>query len=175
MSADFPSSVVPWPIAPRPFFEEAFGGWLGRVATRYQVSVPMLWEMSTSETLPVLGTAGWILFPPVSDRALQRFAALARLDHDRLKCIQTPSDWITERRYLAYCFRCLVLNDVDVSAPRWKREWLDPEIEFCRVHRTLLETVPASTFRRAGHFEAARRAISRYRETSVFRDYRRLR
>ncbi len=105
MSADFPSSVVPWPIAPRPFFEEAFGGWLGRVATRYQVSVPMLWEMSTSETLPVLGTAGWILFPPVSDRALQRFAALARLDDDRLKCVQTPSDWITERRYLAYCFR----------------------------------------------------------------------
>jgi hypothetical protein len=36
----------------------------------------------------------------------------------------------------------LVLNDVDVSAPRWKREWLEPAAKFCRVRRTLLETVP---------------------------------
>jgi hypothetical protein len=31
MSAELRSNVVPWPIAPRPFYEEAFGGWLGRV------------------------------------------------------------------------------------------------------------------------------------------------
>nr|WP_175812885.1 hypothetical protein [Burkholderia contaminans] len=31
-----------WPIAPRPFYEKAFGGWLCRVAARYQMSVAML-------------------------------------------------------------------------------------------------------------------------------------
>ena len=82
---------------------------------------------------------------------------------------------LTDRRHLAYCFRCLVLNDADVSAPRWKREWLEPAVEFCRVHRTLLETVPASVFRQSGHFEAALSAISRYREASTFKNYRRLR
>jgi hypothetical protein len=175
MSAESHSSVTPWPVAPRPFYEEAFGGWLGRVAARYQVRVAMLWEMSASEPLPALGTAGWILFPPISKIALQQFAALARLDDDKLSHIQTPSGWVTDIRYLSYCFRCLVLNDADVSAPRRKREWLEPAVEFCRVHRTLLETVPASVFRRSGHFETALRAISRYRETSLIKNYRRLR
>ncbi|WP_175153169.1 TniQ family protein [Paraburkholderia ultramafica] len=175
MSAESHSSVTPWPVAPRPFYEEAFGGWLGRVAARYQVSVAMLWEMSASEPLPAHGTAGWILFPPISKIALQQFAALARLDEQRLRHVQTPSAWISERRCMPYCFRCLVLNDADVSAPRWKREWLEPTVEFCTVHHTLLETVPASIFRLSSHFDAALRAISRYREMRKFEGIRRLR
>ncbi|MGF6999304.1 ATP/maltotriose-dependent transcriptional regulator MalT, partial [Paraburkholderia sp. GAS32] len=86
-----------------------------------------------------------------------------------------PSAWLINPRCMPYCFRCLVLNDADVSAPRWKREWLEPTAEFCSVHHTLLETVPASVFRLSGHFAAALRAISRYREMRKFKDYRRLR
>jgi hypothetical protein len=127
------------------------------------------------EELPALGTAGWILFPAISQSALQRFATLARLDDDRLNHIQTPSAWLTDRRCMPYCFRCLVLNDADVSAPRWKREWLEPTAEFCRVHHTLLETVPASVFRLSSHFAAARRAINRYRDMRKFKDFGRLR
>ncbi|VVD31069.1 TniQ family protein [Paraburkholderia dioscoreae] len=175
MSAESPSNVVPWPIAPRPFYEEAFGSWLGRVAARYQVSVAMLWEVATSEELPALGTAGWILFPPISQSAVHRFATLARLDDERLRHIQTPSAWLIDRRCMPYCFRCLVLNDADVSAPRWKREWLEPTAKFCRVHRTLLETVPASVFRRSRHFGAALDAISRHREMRMFNNSGRLR
>lgn len=115
------------------------------------------------------------LFPPISQAALQQFAALARLGDDRLCHMQTPSEWITDRRQLDYCFKCLVLNDADVSAPRWKREWLEPDVEFCRVHRTLLETVPASVFRRSTNFDAALRQINRYRETRFFKSYRQLR
>ncbi|HEX7907792.1 MAG TPA: TniQ family protein [Paraburkholderia sp.] len=158
-----PDSVKPWPVAPRPFFEEAFGSWLGRVATRYQISVGMLWETSTGLELPNLGKAGWILFPPVSAVPLDRLSKLARLSDGRLAAIQTPPEWMADQRYLVYCFRCLVLNDVDVSAPRWKREWLDPEAEYCTKHRGLLETVPASIFGKAANFGDALRAISRYR------------
>ena len=175
MSAESHPSVAPWPIAPRPFYEEAFGCWLGRVAARYQLSVAMLWEMSAREPLPALGPAGWILFPPVSHSALRRFASLARLEEDRLRHIQTPSAWLIVRRYMPYCFRCLVLNDADVSAPRWKREWLEPTVERCTVHHTLLETVLASVFRISAHFDAALRAVSRYREMREFKDTRRLR
>ncbi|MGZ2747243.1 TniQ family protein [Burkholderia stagnalis] len=152
----------PWPIAPRPFFEEAFGSWLGRVAA-YQVSVSMLWETSTGLELPDLSRAGGILFPPVSSSPLDRLSELARLSDGRLKAIQTPSEWIVDQRYLVYCCRCLVLNEIDVSAPRWKREWLDPSAEYCRVHHCLLETIPASVFRRAANFDVALREISRYR------------
>jgi hypothetical protein len=51
---------------------------------------------------------------------------LARFDDDRLSHIQTPSAWVAGRRRMPYCFRGLVLNDVDESAPRWKHEWLEP-------------------------------------------------
>lgn len=59
---------------------------------------------------------------------------------------------------------CLsVLNDADVTASRWKREWLDPSADYDRVHHSLLETVPQSIFARAPNLDAALRAISRYR------------
>lgn len=109
------------------------------------------------------GKAGWILFPPVSASPLDQLSKLARVSEGRLAAIQTPPEWMADQRYLVYCFRCLVLNDVDVSAPRWKREWLDPEAEYCTAHHSLLETVPASIFGKAANFGAAMRAISRYR------------
>jgi hypothetical protein len=150
-----PDLVKPWPVAPRPFFEEAFGSWLGRVATCYQISVGMLWETSTGLELPNLGKAGWILFPPVSASPLNQLSRLARVSEGRLAAIQTPPEWMADQRYLVYCFRCLVLNDVDVSAPRWKREWLNPEAEYCTAHHSLLETLPASVFGKATNFGAA--------------------
>jgi hypothetical protein len=91
-------------------------------------------------------------------------SAVAPLPRDgRLSYIQTPVEWVTDRQGLPYCFRCLVLNDADVSAPRWKREWLEPTADYCRVHHSLLEAVPASVFRRSGNFAAALWAINYYR------------
>lgn len=59
---------------------------------------------------------------------------------------------------------CLsVLNDADVTASRWKREWLDPSADYDRVHHSLPETVLQSIFARAPNLDAALRAISRYR------------
>lgn len=46
----------------------------------------------------------------------------------------------------------------------------EPTAEFCSVHHTLPETVPTSVFRLSGHFGAALRAISRYREMHMFKD-----
>ncbi|GJH12731.1 TniQ family protein [Caballeronia novacaledonica] len=168
-------AVVPWPVAPRPFFEEAFGSWLGRVASRYDISVGMLWERSIPSEMPRLGNAGWLIFPPVPDYTLERFARLARLGNNRLEAIQTPIDWTTDRQCVPYCFKCLVLNDADVAAPRWKREWLDPTADRCRVHHTFLETVPASIFRKAGNLADARRAIGRHRNPYKRHDPTRIR
>jgi hypothetical protein len=50
-------------------------------------------------------------------------------------------------------FRCFVLNDADVSALRWKTEWLEPAADYCRIHNALFETVPASVFRKSGLME----------------------
>ena len=93
---------------------------------------------------------------------------LARIDDDRLSYIQTPPAWLKNHRCVPYCFRCFVLNDANVSAPRWKREWLEPTAEFCRVRHTMLETVLASVFRLANNLDAAHRAISRYLARYLF-------
>jgi hypothetical protein len=76
---------------------------------------------------------------------------------------QMPPEWMVDQRYLLYCFKCLVLNDFDVLAQRWKREWLNAEAEYCTAHHSPLETVPASIFGKTAKFGAALRAISRYR------------
>jgi hypothetical protein len=106
---------------------------------------------------------------------LDRFSMLARLNDDRLSRIQTPVQWITDRQRLPYCFRCLVLNDADVSAPRWKREWLDPTADYCCTHHALFETVPSSVFRRSGNSAAALRAINHYRAMRRRMDQRKVR
>jgi len=98
--------------------------------------------------------------PPVASPNLSRLSRLARINDGTLEMIQTPHEWIVDQRYLAYCFRCLVLNDADVTASRWKREWLDPSADYGKVHHSLLETVPQSILARAPNFDAALRAIS---------------
>ncbi|WP_407691501.1 TniQ family protein [Robbsia andropogonis] len=133
-----------WPFFPRPFDEEAFGSWLGRVATKYWISVTALWKMSVDQPSPHLEKVGWIPFPCVEQSARDRLSSLARLNGDRLDRIQTSAEWISPRRRLPYCFKCLVLNDADVTAPRWKLEWLRPGEQYCSAHRWELETVPAN-------------------------------
>ncbi len=163
-----------WPLAPRPFDEEAFGSWFGRVASCYRMSVDRTWEANELGPLPSLTNAGWMLFAPLNEITLDTLANLARLDVARLTQIQTPAGWMMPRTRLPYCFRCLVLNPADVTAPRWKREWLDPTARYCDEHGGTLETVPASLTRRAGNMEQLLKSVSRYRREAPERHRRRL-
>ncbi|WP_186143624.1 TniQ family protein [Burkholderia gladioli] len=157
------SETRPWPVAPRPFPEEAFGSWLGRVASRYQLDIAKLWDISGLGSLPALSNAGWILFPPLQPDALTILSGLARLHEDQLAQIQTPAEWIFDRPYLPYCFRCLVLNPADVAAPRWKRAWLSPGLTECDEHRTTFERIPVGTVRRARNTDRLLALVSGYR------------
>jgi hypothetical protein len=94
---------------------------------------------------------------------LATLSGLARLDPDRLTRTQTPLDWMRNRPNLPYCFRCLVLNPADVTAPRWKRIWLDPDIEVCEEHGTTLERIPTVIARRARNMDRLLMLVSRYR------------
>ncbi|WP_308727100.1 TniQ family protein [Burkholderia cepacia] len=157
------TDLRPWPVAPRPFDEEAFGSWLGRIASRYALSISQLWETSQPGRFPALTNAGWILFAPLPEDTLKIFATLARVEIGHLVRIQTPSDWMTDRAQLPYCFRCLVVNPVDVTAPRWKQRWLDPDIKVCEEHGDDLEHIPASMPRQAKNMDRLLSNISKYR------------
>ena len=140
-----PELVRPWPVAPRPFDDEAFGGWLGRLAATYRISVAQLWKSGQPREFPGLPRTGWLLFPPVDELVLTRLAALTHVNIDRLVAIQTPAAWVSDRRGLPYCFECLALNPLDVFSPRWKREWLNPVATVCQIHDHRLQTI--SSFR----------------------------
>jgi len=167
------ANLRPWPHAPRPFEDEAFGSWVGRVASRYRMTVEMAWEINGLGPLPALTSAGWILFAPLNDYALDKLAALARVEAETIASIQTPGSWMVARRRLPFCFRCLVINPLDVSAPYWKRAWLNPSIIECCEHGAQLETAPPSVLRRAGNMQQLISSVGRYRRDAVKRRFRR--
>src|SRR6516225_11206643 len=91
------ANLRPWPYAPRPFGDEAFGSCFGRVASRYRMNVEMAWEINGLGPLPALTNVGWILFSPLDEFALNKLAALARVDAATIASIQTPASWMVAR------------------------------------------------------------------------------
>jgi len=80
----------PWPVAPRPFDGEAFGGWLGRLAGKYSMTVEQLWTHADLGPMPTLTRWKWLLFPPVPLETLERLSQLTHVSVDRLSAMQTP-------------------------------------------------------------------------------------
>lgn len=96
---------------------------------------------------------------------LGTLADLARLDVARLKHIQTRTDWMIPRTHLPYCFRCLVLTPADVTAPlAGSGHGLIPQ-RATATNREPLETIRASTMRRATNMEHLLKLVSRYRQS----------
>ena len=91
-------------------------------------------------------------------------ARLSRIDVQRLLQLATPGNWVSLRGRLKYCARCLFLNPVDVRAPYWKRQWLDPAAERCAVHGTTLSDVSVTPLRRACNFNRVLGIIGRLEE-----------
>jgi TniQ len=160
-----------WPVAPRPFPEEAMGSWIGRVAARYRVSVEQLCGDGGIE-LDTSGDLGWLMPVQLPSEQLRRLARLARLDPRRLSTIEAPSSWRRDRIWAFYCATCVFLNQTNVTGPRWKRAWLDPGAARCDVHDMQLETIPVRSVRSARSFEHLLRMVSRLEEKR--RQHRRL-
>ena len=161
----------PWPVAPRPFADEPLGGWLGRVASAYRITVEQLWsDAGLLGALP-RPCAGWLMIAKIHEDDRRRLASLARLDVQVLEAIEPPQDWAIDRRRLPYCFACLVLNPLDVTAPRWKREWLAPDAAKCSVHDRAFASATASSLRRATHFRHLYQSILKHHHQAKFRQH----
>ena len=137
------------------------GSWLGRVAAFYMMSVAQLCEDYKLDLVGGVSNSGWLDQAPIADGTLAQLARLARLNEARLRRIQTPDAWMVERRSLAYCAHCLFVNPIDVTAPRWKREWLDPKATQCQVHGSLLAVVAPGRVRHCKNFDHTLKVIGR--------------
>ncbi len=143
MLPGYAHELAPWPVAPRPFFDEAMGSWLGRVAGRYRMPVAQL-NADYQLQLPLEATrAGWLVMPAIELNALERLAAFARINVRQLEVLQMPVDWIRQERRYWFCRRCLSMNPVDLTEPYWKRQWFKPGFEQCDEHAGPLESLGA--------------------------------
>ena len=168
MQPEYVHERPPWPIAPRPFFDEAMGSWLGRIAGCYRIRVSQL-DSDYELSLPLASTrTGWILMPPLEMNVLQNLARLARIHVRQLEGIQTPANWVREERRWWFCRTCLTLNRADLTSPYWQRRWLNPEFSRCNLHSGELDSLSASRLGQCGNMGDVMKAVaskSKRRET----------
>lgn len=150
-----------WPVAPRPFAEEPIGGWLGRVAARYCMSVDELAGTYGLELAFDRTSGVWLLLTRISEATISKLSALARIDRAAIIALEPPQCGPTPRPQLAYCAACVFLNPQDVTSPCWKREWMDPAQTRCSIHDMSLQRLPFTSLRQCGNFDHVLRVVSR--------------
>jgi hypothetical protein len=131
------------PFAPRPFDAEVLGGWIGRIAARYRMSVQafaMACELDFQES----DVEGWLLLPGLPTHTIARLAALTRISVQQISSIPVPPPCKGPRKHFCYCARCVFLNPLDVAAPIWRREWLDRNLSACPTHGDEFKTLRAA-------------------------------
>ncbi|WP_213956922.1 hypothetical protein [Variovorax sp. dw_954] len=63
--------------------------------------------------------------PKLKQQMVGRLAALTSISTQGINEIQVPLHWEGPRTHFCYCARCVFVNPLDVTAPIWRREWLD--------------------------------------------------
>lgn len=122
-----------WPAAPHPFPDEAFGGWFGRVAGRYGITVDELAAAANIRLDLDLERGGWLAASAPAKRSMRELAVRCRLAPDEVEGLRKPAP--IGVGLLAYCYHCLVLNPHDVFSPYWREAWIGSSESPCRKHR----------------------------------------
>lgn len=113
----------------------------------------------------------WVNPRTVPGSVVDWLATRARVPHATVEFLVTPWHWSDVGPKLQYCVRCLFLNSEDVSSPRWRRDWLNPEMARCVRHDGPLEQIRTSTVARCANLAEVLRVASRHES---IRDRRRL-
>jgi hypothetical protein len=130
----------PLPVAPRPFEAEVLGGWIGRVASRYKMSV-LEFAAAHDLELRLPDTGAWLLMQMLPARSIAALAQLTRISRKRIKSIAVPAPAVNVQPQFRYCARCAFVNPLDVTAPIWRREWFDPAMPMCPTHVSAFSTL----------------------------------
>ena len=162
MWGKWPCEPPAWPVAPRPFAVEPIGGWLGRVAARYRMSVDefaLLYGLELAFDSP--GNA-WLFAGRLGAPTIDRLARLARVDPERLYAMQGLPARPAQATHLAYCPSCLFLNPLDITAPCWRKEWFAVSSGGCAIHAQPWTHLSITSLRKCDNFDKLLRVISRH-------------
>jgi len=151
-----------WPIAPRPFDDEAFGSWFGRVAAKYGISVLELAQSSGVGVDVGEDASTWLGAAVPGASAVRRLAHLCRMPAAELRRLG-PKPSVAPAKRFHYCYRCLYLNPADVTAPYWKAGWLSESGGRCSLHASSGSWVTANDLKSHPNMRRLLRFISRER------------
>lgn len=156
-----------WPVVPRPFDDEAFGSWFGRIAARYRIRVD---ELASAAGVSLDHEGLWLVSRPPQGQALQRLAMLCRLPA-RVIDAMAPQTLVVSRRFW-YCYPCLDLNQQDVLSPYWRAAWLAQGADICSTHPGDVWWIEAEMIKRCAHMRDLVRYIRRKKEGLVVQERR---
>lgn len=151
----------PLPVAPRPFEAEVLGGWIGRLAGRYRMSVDEFASRHELE-LQIEEGAGWLVMPALKKRSVDALAMLTRMSSKRIAEIRAAPNWTGRRNRFCYCARCVFLNPLDVTAPIWRWEWLDPNLSACPTHGEAFRTLSSGRILACRNFDQLLQLVSKH-------------
>lgn len=150
----------PWPVVPRVFDDEGLGSWFGRVAARYRMNVGELAASIGLEADRARLTRCWLSLGWVGDSDLHVISALSRKAPAELRVMRDRDTVASDLECLRFCYRCLFVNDLDVTSPYWKCEWLAGELpSCCRRHGMTFDMVSSGLLDANANMERLLRAI----------------
>ena len=158
-----------WPVVPRPFADELFGSWFGRVAGVYRMNVDEL--ASTAGLQLDFGQTGlgyWLAASAPRGTGLQRLASLCRLTPAVLANLGERASTSNAQDRAWYCHKCLFLNPLDVRWPYWRAPWLGGQALPCRLHGEAAEFVSAAGLAKHKNMPRLLKFISRRRSRREF-------
>lgn len=121
-------------MVPRPFAGEAFGGWFGRIAARYQMNVDDLALAGDLHFDFGDDCCNWLVIPSLTIADRNRLAFLSGVHEEILPTPYAGRCTPQIERHLPFCPKCLWLNPLDIAAPFWKAEWPGLNEKMCPVH-----------------------------------------
>jgi len=149
-----------WPAVPMPMPQEVFGSWLGRVAARFRIGVDDLLVAGELDIDVGQGAQRWLAAKPRHVQALVRLGQLARL---RVADMESMLAFTADRpgNYRC-CYRCLVLNAVEVESPFWRIEWMEHQFT-CEHGGSETESAPPALLGQARNMRKLVHALGRRR------------
>lgn len=136
------------------------GGWIGRLAARYRMSVHEFAARHELD-LQIEEGGGWLVMPTLQKRSADALAVLTRMSRKQIQAIRAAPAWSGQRKHFCYCARCVFLNPLDVTAPIWRREWLEQNLSACPTHGDEYRTITSGRLLACRNLDQLLQLVSR--------------
>lgn len=128
------------------------GGWLGRIASQYQIGVDELQQLTDLDLGIAPSLENWIALPVLPLATIEALACITRVSPEKLWIVNFNSTGISPAQAYRYCYKCLIANRRDYSAPFWQAHWLRIEDKICFMHNEKYRMARSSSFRLRPNF-----------------------